>query len=72
MRIGLGAAREAPGLELLDATERDLDEEALKRLARRWAPGHGAGEMSRSYSFPYALVGWHSDRRRAALRPTPA
>jgi 4'-phosphopantetheinyl transferase superfamily len=62
MRIRLEAGSGAPDLELIDATDRGLDEPALKRLAREWPPALGAPETSRSYAFPYALIGWHADR----------
>lgn len=52
----------APSLELIDAERAGCDEAGLRELARAWAPARGAAAISRSYRFPYALVGWHSDR----------
>ena len=53
---------EAPELVLLDAAQGEVDETGLGRLAREWAPASTAPHASRSYSFPYALIGWHEDR----------
>jgi len=53
-----------PRVELLDATAWALTEPALRRLARSRSGGARCnGEhVSRSYCFPYALVGRHGDR----------
>lgn len=51
-----------PSHVLLDARPRGLDAGELRRWARNYAGAAGAGHVSRSYSFPYALVSWHSDR----------
>jgi phosphopantetheinyl transferase len=61
MLITLDAER-APGLELLDARELGLTGRALRTAAGTLQVTHGAVQVSRFYSFPYALVGWHSDR----------
>jgi hypothetical protein len=48
-----------PQVVLLDARRRGLqDAAALRGWARATAPP-GARHVSRSYSFPYALVAWH-------------
>jgi hypothetical protein len=48
-----------PHVVLLDARRRGLEgAAALQGWARATAPP-GAGHVSRSYSFPYALVAWH-------------
>jgi phosphopantetheinyl transferase len=48
-----------PHVVLLDARRRGLaDAAALRDWARATAPP-GARNVSRSYSFPYALVAWH-------------
>jgi hypothetical protein len=51
-----------PSLERLDATEHGLGEAGLRWLAREWPAARGAAHTSRSYSFPYALIGWHAGR----------
>ena len=61
MRLGIDADH-APLLELLHAGDEGLDESALRTEARDWGASRRTGELSRSYCFPYALVGWHSDR----------
>lgn len=61
MRIEL-PEDDAPRVELIDAVRAGCDEAGLRELARTWAPARGAVAVSRSYRFPYALVGWHSDR----------
>jgi hypothetical protein len=50
-----------PGVELLDARQLGLhDETALREHARRACAGTGAPYTSRSYSFPLALIAWHT------------
>ena len=51
-----------PALDLLDATEHGLGAAGLRWLAREWPEARAAAHSSRSYAFPYALVGWHSGR----------
>jgi phosphopantetheinyl transferase len=51
-----------PIVELLRADEADPDPAALKARARDWAAGDASGVVSRSYCFPFALVGRHTDR----------
>ncbi len=50
----------APRLVLLDATDRGLDPDALRRWARARTSQLPASCTARSYSFPYALLGWHA------------
>ncbi len=51
---------DAPRVALIDATLEGLDEAALRTRARKLGEAVGAGEVSRSYCHPYALVGWHT------------
>lgn len=50
---------EGPRLTLLYAAAGELDERGLRARARS-LPAR-ASHVSRSYSFPYALVAWHGD-----------
>ncbi len=61
MRLEIDAQR-APLVELLDAGDDGLDEPGLKARARDWETPRSAGRVSRSYCFPYALVGCHADQ----------
>ena len=63
---------QAPGLELIDARAGGLDEPGLRARARGWAAAQNAAHVSRSYSFPYALVGWHRDRVGVDIERTVA
>jgi hypothetical protein len=47
-----------PRLVLLDARRRGLDPAGLRYWARQTGDGD-AGFVSRSYCYPFALVGWH-------------
>lgn len=50
-----------PGIELIDARALGLaDEAALREHARRVSAQAGAPHTSRSYSYPLALVAWHT------------
>lgn len=51
-----------PQVRLLDALELDIGPETLRKRARSLGLGSGAPYVSRSYRYPYALVGWHTDR----------
>jgi len=55
-----GPGSAGPELDLLDAAEHGLGEAGLRWLAREWPAARGAAHTSRSYAFPYALVGWNS------------
>jgi hypothetical protein len=50
-------------VRLLDARVAGLDEPGLRAWARaeNVQPGSGRCAVSRSYSYPYALVAWHDD-----------
>src|ERR1700749_1889159 len=52
-------AVDAPTVALIDASDEGLDEAALRARARELGMAVGAGEVSRSYCHPYALVAWH-------------
>jgi phosphopantetheinyl transferase len=49
---------DGPRVALIDATIEGLDEDALRTRARDLGAAVGAGAVSRSYCYPYALVGW--------------
>jgi phosphopantetheinyl transferase len=49
----------APRMRLLDASALHLDEADLRRAARELSASTQADYLSRSYSYPYALVAWH-------------
>jgi hypothetical protein len=51
--------REMPDVRLLDARALHVDEADFRDLARELTTKSGAAYVSRSYSFPYALVAWH-------------
>ena len=51
---------DAPRVALIDACLEGLDEAELRTRARAFGAAVGAGEVSRSYCYPYALIGWHS------------
>lgn len=51
---------DAPQIALIDATIEGLDEAALRTRARELGVTRGSGPASRSYCYPYALVGWHT------------
>ncbi|HUA50495.1 MAG TPA: 4'-phosphopantetheinyl transferase superfamily protein [Solirubrobacteraceae bacterium] len=51
---------DAPRVALIDATLEGLDEAELRTRARTFGAAVGAGNVSRSYCHPYALIGWHS------------
>ncbi len=53
---------ERPAVQLIDARQQGLDEAGLRARARALSDAAGAGHVSRSYSFPYALVVAHSER----------
>lgn len=48
-----------PRVRLLDARVEGLDDRALHQWARALAESSGAPHVTRSYRYPYALVGWH-------------
>jgi hypothetical protein len=48
-------------VRLLDARAAGLDEPGLRAWARAEAARGGAPRVSRSYSYPYALVAWHDE-----------
>jgi 4'-phosphopantetheinyl transferase superfamily len=50
----------APQVALIDGTAEGLDEAELRLRARELGATRGSGPVSRSYCYPYALVGWHS------------
>jgi len=50
-----------PRLRWLEASDRGLDPDDLRRWARDLSAAAADAHVSRSYSFPYALVGWHTD-----------
>ena len=52
-------AVDAPTVALIDASDEGLDEAALRARARELGMAVGAGEVSRSYCHPYALVAWY-------------
>ena len=64
--MGARARRVVPGaggpeVQLLDARDRDLDAEGLREWARVLTVASGVRFVSRSYRYPYAVVGWHRD-----------
>jgi len=60
VRVEVPGIADLPGVSLLDGRPDRLDEAALRRWAREWAPARSADHVSRSYRFPYALVAWHT------------
>jgi len=50
----------APQVALIDAALEGLDEAGLRTRARDLGTAVGAGAVSRSYCYPYALVGSHA------------
>jgi hypothetical protein len=59
--ISAPARRPVPGVRLIDArTIGPCDEAALREHARKLSADTGAAYVSRSYSFPLALVAWHT------------
>jgi hypothetical protein len=60
-RVDRGPAddRGKPEVRLLDAHARGLDESALRIWAREQTAQSGAAHVTRSYSYPYAIVAWH-------------
>jgi hypothetical protein len=50
-----------PQVRLLDARRLDLDPPALRDWARSLAGPIGARYVTRSYRYPFALVGWHHE-----------
>jgi phosphopantetheinyl transferase len=58
--LGVGVLdREMPDIRLLDANALCLDDQALRDLARDLTEKSGAACVSRSYSYPLALVACH-------------
>jgi phosphopantetheinyl transferase (holo-ACP synthase) len=66
----LGSA--GPHLVLLDVREGGEDIQALRARARALTRESGAPHASRSYRYPYALVGWHGDRIGVDIERTDA
>ncbi len=57
----LDAGADGPVVRLIDARTIDLPDEAvLREHAREMSANAGAAFTSRSYSFPLALVAWHT------------
>jgi hypothetical protein len=52
----------APEVHLLDARALGIDDRRLRERARALTATSGSEHVSRSYRYPYALVGWHTDR----------
>ncbi len=50
-----------PQVCLLDARVHGLDDHGLRAWARSVTHRSGASHASRSYRYPYALVGWHCE-----------
>ncbi len=51
----------SPEVRLLDARTSGLDDRALREWAHALTAGSRAPYVSRSYRYPYALVGWHRE-----------
>lgn len=49
-----------PGIRLIDARALGFDETALREYARRVSAQMGARFTCRSYSYPLALIAWHT------------
>jgi len=50
---------DTPEVHLLDARVCGLDPAGLRERARRMSAERGAPYVSRSYRYPFALIGWH-------------
>jgi hypothetical protein len=50
-----------PTVELLDARSASLDGDGLRDWARARAAASGGARVARSYRYPLALVGWHTE-----------
>jgi hypothetical protein len=56
-----GAPESTPTVELLDARNASLDGDGLRDWARAQAAASGGVRVARSYRYPIALVGWHTE-----------
>lgn len=56
-----GIVIEAPAVRWFSARTAELDERGLHHWVRAWSKELQAPHVSRSYSYPYAVVAWHTE-----------